>query len=159
MLCSKCHNKHDVTYYPGTKVFPTVEEHVDVINNVTVLNRDHCNGFDLELYYEFKEETPVVLYRIIVDYGRMGADDDRFSRLEEKDVPRMIDILETNYKLFAVTLIKPAHDEDDVAHFVAIFYTNDGDYLYDGLRTSLRRLNSKFTLGFVTTAYYVPAPT
>ncbi len=92
------------------------------------------------------------MYRIEVDLGSLGLDQG-FAAVLESGIPRSIMVLATMYKLLAATLM--IDPEEEIGHFLAIFYVDEDRYLYDGLSRKLQRGTGKVLNKYVTCTYYI----
>jgi hypothetical protein len=151
--CKKC-GVISHPYFPGNRVDKTVEGHVETINNVTTFSSHtiQCASNSSMVWFKFKDQTPLPVYRIEVDLGSLGLDQGYTAVLESR-IPRSIMVLATMYKLFAATLM--IDPEEKLGHFVAIFYVDEDRYLYDGLSRKLQRVTGKVLNKYVTCAYYI----
>jgi hypothetical protein len=153
--CNWCKKEFRKPFFPASRVCATIEEHLQGVNNVTAVGQHSrsCIGKETELYYEFKNKTPLVLYRIEIDLGELGGGIS--TALREQDVPHEITVLHVNYKLFALTMCKPSLSKNGIAHYIAIFYTPEGKFEYDGLKQGLRLIKTAIRNCYATCAYYV----
>jgi hypothetical protein len=155
--CSTCGKELKKPFFPGSRVATTIEEHLNVINNITPggVHSVECSGQHTETWYKFEGEKPIPLYRIEVDLGSLGKGK-AYTRLLESSVPKEIILLGHKYRLFAVTLFLEPITLTGIGHFIANFHTDDGYVLeYDGLKEGLRRVKAARSNASVTCAYYM----
>ena len=155
--CSDCPYREIKSVSTSSKVCRNVKEYVKDINAIEKVgpHASQCEDFVTLARYQFKDGVPLPVYRIEVDYGFLK--EGLYTKLPESNLPSSISILGTDYKLFAATLAQPPLSPGALGHFVGIFYTRDGKFLYDGMQPQLRRLNQALKNSYVTYAYYTKA--
>jgi len=138
--CSGCIFRYEKSIPPDSLVGQSVEQHLQVVLSTTVVSNYSaaCNKFETRIKYHFRDRIPLAMYRIEIDYGPLGQGN--HTQLIERRLPRDIVIFGTPYELFAATLIQPPNSRGAIAHFVAIFYTNEEKYLFDGCNKAMQRL-------------------